>query len=139
MIGLEIRTCLRGQLNFTGPGPLRPVIGCDCSQCCETSRHFMAATSAVWNTVEIKGEVVWYHFSGQAWHGFFGRQLFWDGWCENIAFFASSFNGDTGTALAGHIFCADKGDYYQTNDGLPQAVADDLDLSTQFYKLAVVQ
>ena len=68
-----------------------------------------------------------------------GWQLFWDGSCENIAPFAGSLNWDIGTALEGHIFCADKGDYYQTNDSLPQAVADDLDLTTQFYKLAVVQ
>ena len=134
MTGLETGTWLRGQLNFTGPSPLGPVIGCDCSQCCKTSSHFMAATSAAWNRVEIKGEVIWHRFSRQAWHGFCGRQFFWDGSCENIAPFAGSLNWDIGTALEGHIFCADKGDYYQINDGLPHAEADDPALTTQFYK-----
>ena len=68
-----------------------------------------------------------------------GWQLFWDGSDENMAIFPGSFDEDIGTILAGHIFFADKGDYYQINDGLPQAMADDLDLTTQFYKLAVVQ
>ena len=139
MIGLETGTWLGGQLNFTRPGPLGPMIGCDCSQCCKNNCHFMAATAAAWNTVETNGEAILHGLSRQAWHGFCSRQLFWDGSCENIAPFAGSLNWDIGTALEGHIFCADKGDYYRTNDSLPQAVADDLDLTTQFYKLAVVQ
>ena len=68
-----------------------------------------------------------------------GWQLFWDGSGENIVIYTVSLNGDPGTALAGHMFCADKGDYYQINDGLPQAEADNLALTTQFYTRAVVQ
>ena len=31
-----------------------------------------------------------------------------------------AFDTPTGTHLAKHIFVADKGDYYEINDGLPQ-------------------
>ena len=137
MNGLEIGSRLCGQLHFSAPGPLRPVIACHCSQCRKTSGHFVAATSAARDTVAIKGEVTWYRSSPQAWRGFCGicgSQMFWDGPGESIAILLGSLNGDTGTELAGHIFCADKGDYYQINDGLPHAEADDLALTTQFYK-----
>ena len=68
-----------------------------------------------------------------------GWQLFWDGSDENIAIFLGSFDEHIGTILVGHIFSADKGDYYQINDGLPQAEADNPALTTQFYTRAVVQ
>ena len=71
--------------------------------------------------------------------GICGWQLFWDGSDENIAIFLGSFDEHIGTILVGHIFSADKGDYYQINDGLPQAEADNLALTTQFYTRAVVQ
>jgi hypothetical protein len=32
--------------------------------------------------------------------------------------------------MIGHIFCADKGDYYEIGDGLPCAVASDPALTT---------
>ena len=105
MSGLETRVCLCRQLNLTAPGPPRPVIDWRCS-------------------------------SPQAWHGFCGgcgRQLFWDCPGENIAIFAGSLDGDTGTALAGNMFCADKGDYYQINGSLIQAEAVDPALTTPFY------
>lgn len=31
-----------------------------------------------------------------------------------------AFDGPTGTTLAKHIFVAEKGDYYEIGDGLPQ-------------------
>ena len=142
MSGLETGICLCGRLNFTAPSPLRPVINCNCIQFHMPSGHFMAATSAAWNNGEIKGEAAWHCSSAQAWHGFYGvcgRQLFWDGSGKNIVICAVSLNGELGTALAGHTFCADKGEYYQINDGLPQAEVDNPALTPQFYTRAVVQ
>ncbi|MEM8803579.1 MAG: GFA family protein, partial [Pseudomonadota bacterium] len=40
----------------------------------------------------------------------------------------------TGLAVAGHIFCADKGDYYEINDAVPQADGYDPDLTTMARK-----
>ena len=68
-----------------------------------------------------------------------GWQLFWDGSDENMAILAGSFDEYISTILVGHMFCADKGGYYQINDGPPQAEADIPALATQFYTQAVVQ
>ncbi len=49
---------------------------------------------------------------------------------ENLSIFAGTIDGATGLRTAGHIFVADKGDYYDISDGLPQAVHDDPALTT---------
>ena len=109
-------------MRFTTPGPLRPVIACHCSQCRKSSGHFVAATSAARDKVAITGEVTWYQSSERARRGFCatcGSQMF--------------FDGATGVTISGHIFCADKGDYYEITDGLTQADADDTALTAKFY------
>ena len=35
-----------------------------------------------------------------------------------------AFDGETGLRLAGHVFAAEKGDYYEIVDGLPRAAGD---------------
>ena len=123
-------------MRFTTPGPLRPVIACHCSQCRKSSGHFVAATSAARDKVAITGEVTWYQSFERARRGFFatcGSQMFWDGLGDNLSIFAGCFDGATGVTISGHIFCADKGDYYEITDGLTQADADDTALTAKFY------
>ena len=123
-------------MRFTTPGPLRPVIACHCSQCRKSSGHFVAATSAARDKVAITGEVTWYQSSEQARRGFraiCGSQMFWDGLGDNLSIFAGCFDGATGVTISGHIFCADKGDYYEITDGLAQAQADDTAFTVKFY------
>ena len=125
--------CLCGQVTYTVSEPLRPVVACHCQQCRKTSGHHVAATSAPRDSVVVKGEVTWYQSSDIARRGFCaicGGNLFWDGPGENISIFAGTLDEPTGLTLAGHIFCADKGDYYTLDDGLPQFDGDDPDLST---------
>ncbi|EPX77136.1 GFA family protein [Litoreibacter arenae] len=127
-------SCLCGQITYSVTGPLRPVIACHCRQCRKTSGHHVAATSAAREDVQIAGEVTWYPSSPNARRGFCGTcgsQMFWDGPGANLSIFAGSLDGDTGLSLAGHIFCADKGDYYDISDGLPCADADDPNYTTQ--------
>ena len=59
-----------------------------------------------------------------------GSNLFWDGAGVNLSIHAGTLDGDTGLSLIGHIFCADKGDYYELSDDLPKADADDAELTT---------
>ena len=123
-------------MRFTTPGPLRPVIACHCSQCRKSSGHFVAATSTARDKVAITGEVTWYQSSERARRGFFatcGSQMFWDGLGDNLSIFAGCFDGVTGATISGHIFCADKGDYYEIIDGLAQADSDDTALTAKFY------
>lgn len=72
----------------------------------------------------IEGTPKWYRASDFARRGFCadcGSSLFWqrDG-SDIIDVAAGALDSPTGLRLQGHIFTADKGDYYQITDGLPQ-------------------
>ena len=125
--------CLCGKIQHTVTGPLRPVIACHCNQCRKTTGHFVAATSAVRGDIQITGDVTWYVSSDTARRGFCGTcgsQLFWDGPGENLSITAGTIDGPTGLKTKAHIFCADKGDYYDIADGLPQADGKNADFTT---------
>lgn len=127
-------SCLCGAVSYCVTGPMRPVIACHCTQCRKTSGHHVAATSAARDAIEIVGEVRWYRSSDTARRGFCpvcGSNLFWDGPGANLSIMAGTLDGPTGLRLKGHIYCADKGDYYDIADGLPQTMADDPDFTTQ--------
>ncbi|MEM7632849.1 MAG: GFA family protein, partial [Pseudomonadota bacterium] len=126
--------CLCGDVSFRVTGALRPVIACHCAQCRKTSGHHVAATSAARDAIRVKGTVTWYHSSPVARRGFCGNcgsNLFWDGPGENMSIFADALDQPTGLTLSGHIFCADKGDYYDITDDVPCADQDDPGLTTQ--------
>ncbi len=126
-------SCLCRAVSYRVSGPLRPVVACHCAQCRKTSGHHVAATSAPKETVEIKGKVQWYQSSGTAKRGFCptcGSNLFWQGPGVNLSIFAGTLDSPTGLSLIGHIYCADKGDYYEISDGLPQAERRDPSLTT---------
>jgi len=127
-------SCLCGAIRYRTLGPLRPVIACHCVQCRKTSGHYVAATSVARDRIEIEGAPVWFASSSAARRGFCGTcgsNLFWDGVGQNISIHAGSLDGETGLALAGHIFCADKGDYYEIGDDLPTAPQADPTLTTK--------
>ncbi|HMQ58616.1 MAG TPA: GFA family protein [Rhizobiaceae bacterium] len=119
-------TCHCGAVQFTVSGNLRDVIYCHCTQCRKQTGHFYAATNAAMDEVAISGadSITWYAASPHALRGFCkscGSALFW---CANgsdtISILAGAFDKPTGLTGAKHIFCADKGDYYEIADGLPQ-------------------
>lgn len=125
--------CLCGAVTYKATAPLRPVIACHCQQCRKTSGHHVAATSAPRECIEIEGEVRWYMSSDDAKRGFCaicGSNLFWDGQGQNLSIFAGTLDSPTDISLAGHIYCADKGDYYEINDELPKADQRDPELTT---------
>jgi len=74
----------------------------------------------------IEGEdaLAWYQSSERVRRGFCrtcGSSLFWDPvQSEKIAVAMGAFDDPTGTHLHMHIFVAEKGDYYDIADGLPQ-------------------
>ncbi|MCB1385788.1 MAG: GFA family protein [Nitratireductor sp.] len=125
----EVRTgsCLCGRVRLTISGPMRPVVACHCSQCRKQSGHYFAATSAPDDTIAIEGEdhVKWYRASDEARRGFCrecGSILFWKHEAEDkTSILAGCLDSPTGLKLGSHIYCADKGDYYEITDGLPQS------------------
>lgn len=125
--------CLCGRVRYRVDGPLRPVVACHCQQCRRTSGHHVAATSAKREHVTVEGVVTWYASSADARRGFCGicgSNLFWDGPGANLSIFAGTLDGPTGLKLVGHIYCADKGDYYEIADGTPQVPVRDPEMTT---------
>jgi hypothetical protein len=125
--------CLCGAVRYDVEGPMRSVIGCHCQQCRRTSGHHVAATAAAREAVKIEGDVAWYVSSERARRGFCGTcgsNLFWDGPGSHLSIMAGTLDQPSGLRMAGHIFMASKGDYYEIGDGLPQADGDDAALTT---------
>jgi hypothetical protein len=117
---------LCGAVNFEVAGELGPPDACHCSQCRKQSGHYWASTDVPRDIVTMTGaeNVTWYRSSERIRRGFCstcGSVLFWDR-IEGgkIAIAMGAFEAPTETRLAHHIFVADKGDYYDIADGLPQ-------------------
>ena len=119
-------SCLCGAVRFSAHGPLRGVIYCHCSQCRKQTGHYFAGTNVLTDHLSVTGQdhVTWYAASPDALRGFCrtcGSTLFWK--AHNYPYtsiLAGSFNGASGLVGLRHDFVADKGDYYQITDGLPQ-------------------
>lgn len=119
-------SCLCGAVRFRTHGALRGVIYCHCSQCRKQTGHFVAATSTTDSKIDIEGSesLTWYAASGAARRGFCrtcGSMLFWKRHDrDRISIMAGAFDRPSGLTAESHIFVADKGDYYEICDGLPQ-------------------
>jgi hypothetical protein len=119
-------SCLCGAVRFEVTGALAAPTACHCSQCRRQSGHFWAATDVKRNALTVHGAeaVTWFHASEPVRRGFCstcGSFLFWDPLGrDTIAVAMGAFELPTGTRLGRHIFVADKGDYYEIADGLPQ-------------------
>ena len=116
--------CLCGAVTFTVSKISGRATACHCSQCRRQSGHIWAAAAANIADIEITGLVKWYEASKLAKRGFCpncGSVLFWKAHDEDaISFALGALDAPTGLKLESHIFVADKGDYYQIGDGLPQ-------------------
>lgn len=119
-------SCLCGRVRFTTLRPLRGVVYCHCSQCRKQTGHHYAATNVAESHLEVEGAdaITWYRSSAFARRGFCstcGSALFWksDG-ADDISILTGAFDAPTGLGGQAHIFVADKGDYYEISDGLPQ-------------------
>jgi len=119
-------SCLCGAVRFRTRGALRGVVYCHCSQCRRQSGHFYAATNVGDADVEIEGRetINWYAASGEARRGFCrvcGSVLFWKrNHADEISIMAGAFDKPSSLRGECHIFVADKGDYYEIDDDLPQ-------------------
>ncbi|MGV2129201.1 GFA family protein [Agrobacterium vitis] len=119
-------SCLCGAVRFQVNGDLPPPDACHCSKCRKHSGHYFASTDVPKDKIEIDGSetISWYQSSEKVRRGFCsvcGTSLFFDPPARDwIAVAMGAFNGPTQTRLKMHIFVADKGDYYDIADGLPQ-------------------
>ncbi|HER27108.1 MAG TPA: GFA family protein [Rhodospirillales bacterium] len=118
--------CQCGAVRYGFGEALRGVINCHCSQCRRTHGHFAAYTNAKLDDFQLLEDrgLKWFRASDTARRGFCtecGATLFWDGdGNDYIGIAAGTLDAPTGLQTIGHIFVADKGDYYDIADGLPQ-------------------
>ena len=118
-------SCNCGGVSYIVKGSLRPTVACHCSQCRKQTGLYYAATSAVDSelTVSENGCLKWYAASETALRGFCaecGSALFWkEHGSNNTSILTGTLDGEA-PAIDRHIFCQDKGDFYEISDGLPQ-------------------
>lgn len=114
--------CLCGTVTFRGRWGGDALRACHCGQCRRWSGHVWAAAETV--DLAIDGPVTWFRSSDRAERGFCprcGSSLFWRGQGRGgIEVAPGAVDSPTGLRLEGHIFVADKGDYYDITDGLPR-------------------
>lgn len=119
-------SCNCGAVSFEVSDSLPPPDACHCVQCRKQSGHVWASTDIRREALVIHGEekLTWYKSSEKVRRGFCslcGSALFWDAIRKDIVGVAmGAFDQPTDTRLAIHIFVAEKGDYYDITDGLPQ-------------------
>ena len=123
--------CLCGAIRYKVQGPMRSIIGCHCRSCRRGSGHFVTATAVLRACIEITGEPRWYPV-GEARRGFCpecGAFLFWDKPdLDRISVLAGSLDDTGELALTGHIYVAEKGDYYRIPEDEPCSAFRDANL-----------
>ena len=117
-------SCLCGAVQFSGRVDDPQVVACHCGQCRRWSGH-------VWASFHLRDPVItgdalrWFASSADAERGFCstcGSVLFWRPFGrDTISVSPGAIDNPTGLRLASHIYVADKGDYYDITDGLPQS------------------
>lgn len=119
-------SCNCGAVRFEVDGALPGPDACHCSICRKQSGHYFASTDIPRASLTIHGaeKLTWYQSSEKVRRGFCstcGCTLFWDPLHKDWTGVAmGAFDSPTGTRLRIHIFVAEKGDYYDIADGLPQ-------------------
>ena len=117
-------SCLCGDITFETDAEPQGASMCHCGQCRKQSGGIWSSAYVPEAELTITGPVSWYASSDTAKRGICprcGSFLFWKAHDEDtISFSLGSVDGPTGLTLSKHIFVADKGDYYEIADGVPQ-------------------
>lgn len=123
--------CLCGEVAYEAEAMKNEIDACHCRSCRRWSGHFWASVNAHFSSLKIltgEDKIKWFQSSDFVRRGFCGdcgSTLFWhpdrhEKYSHLLGISAGSLDEPTGVRLALHIFVAEKGDYYDLNDGLPQ-------------------
>lgn len=118
--------CLCGAVRMTISGKMRDISACHCRQCLRWHGHAPEYSKAKWRQIEMEGveHLLWYRSSDTARRGscgICGSALFWEMTdSDAVSINAGALNAPTGLRTQHHIFVADKEDYLDITDGLPQ-------------------
>ncbi len=122
-------SCLCGAITFEVSSVLAPMDACHCQQCRKWTGHYLAAADVSREALTMQGDehLSWFHSSEKVRRGFCakcGSSLFFDPLDQSkhnwISIAMGAFDTPTESHIAMHIFTAEKGDYYDITDGLPQ-------------------
>jgi hypothetical protein len=123
--------CLCGAVAFEAARDRDHADACHCGQCRRWSGNYWASVNVPADSLKIvKGEknLAWHRSSDRVRRGFCrecGSALFWHAdrhkdYAHRLAIAVGALDEPTGVKITEHIFVADKGDYYEIKDGLPQ-------------------
>lgn len=123
--------CLCGAVAFEAALDRDHGDACHCGQCRRWSGNYWASVNVDFKSLKLnKGEkdLRWFRSSELVRRGFCrkcGSALFWHAdrhkdHGHRIALALGALEAPTGVKISEHIFVADKGDYYDIKDGLPQ-------------------
>ena len=122
-------SCLCGAVTLEVEASLEPAEACHCTKCRKWSGHLGVTVEVPRSAVSIQGaeNIKWFHSSEKVRRGFCatcGAPLFFDPIDKDkhdwIAISMGAFDTPTETKMGLHIFVAEKGDYYEITDDLPQ-------------------
>ncbi|WP_109314318.1 GFA family protein [Pseudovibrio ascidiaceicola] len=123
--------CLCGEVSFKAEAPQKDIGLCHCTMCRRWNSGPFHAIAIPFDALKVEsGEenISYYRSSDYAKRAFCnncGSSLFYHGdkipeISHELYFSAGLLEEPTGSKLAGHIFCASKGDYYEIEGDLPQ-------------------
>ncbi len=118
--------CLCGAVRYQVHGSLRGVVNCHCGQCRRSHGHHGAYSEAARTDLKLTEDrgLTWYASSAAARRGFCaacGSSLFWQRkGTDHTSIAAGSFDQPNGLTTVGHVFTAERADYYTIDDDLEQ-------------------
>jgi hypothetical protein len=119
-------SCLCGAVTFEVAGDLPEPDACHCTACRKHSGHYFVSADVAKSAVAITGEhnLSWYRSSEKVRRGFCrecGSSLFWEPLHRDwIGIAMGAFDTPTEVRTHVHVFVAEKGDYYEITDKVPQ-------------------
>ncbi len=125
-------SCLCGAVRLEVQEPLeRAPEACHCTQCRKQTGSYLIAVNVRRSALQVLGEdsVAWYQSSAKVERGFCrvcGSTLFWKPNIEGYEWTGVAMgciDTQLSVSVGKHTFVADKGGYYEINDGAPQHLA----------------
>ena len=117
--------CLCAAVLYEVSGALRDVVNCHCTMCQRLHGVYGAHSKAQKADLRLTKDdgLSWYASSNRARRGFCrhcGSHLFWDAVSQDtVGIVAGTLDLPTGLATLGHIFVAEKSDFYELTDDHP--------------------
>lgn len=124
--------CLCGAVRFEISGEMKQPVACHCAMCRKQASQAWVSSTLNKDDLRVSEDrgLKWYRSSDKARRGFCsecGSALFFvDTDSPRISVSLGALDGPSELTVRGHIYVADKGDYYGIADDLPQFPASDL-------------